>query len=129
MRQIVSAMVLGVAFAGPVAADPVLGLWQTQPDDNGNFGHVELSACGTGICGVIVRAFNADGSPRTSDTVGQRMIWDMTADGEGTYSGGRIWAPDRDKVYRSKMALSGDRLKVSGCVGPICRGQTWARVR
>ena len=52
----------------------------------------------------------------------------MAADGGGKYSGGKIWAPDRDKTYRSKMELSGDRLKVSGCVGPICRGQTWARV-
>jgi uncharacterized protein (DUF2147 family) len=26
------------------------------------------------------------------------------------------------------MALSGNTLKVSGCVGPICRKQTWSRV-
>ncbi|MEM0948170.1 MAG: DUF2147 domain-containing protein [Pseudomonadota bacterium] len=110
------------------AADPVEGVWQTQPGDAGNFAHVEIAACGTAICGTILRAYGADGAARTSDTVGKQMIWDMAANGDGTYAGGRIWAPDRDKTYRSKMELAGDRLKVSGCVGPICRGQTWARV-
>ena len=64
-----------------------------------------------------------------SDTVGKRMIWDMAAKGDGSYSGGRIWAPDRDKVYKSKMQLDGNTLSVSGCVAVICRSQTWTRVR
>ena len=38
------------------------------------------------------------------------------------------WAPDRDKVYSSKMELSGSILEVSGCVFGICRAQTWTRV-
>jgi len=45
------------------------------------------------------------------------------------YSSGKIWAPDVDKTYRSKMALNGNTLKVSGCVGPICRSQNWTRVK
>ena len=52
----------------------------------------------------------------------------MKASGDGTYSGGKIWAPDRDKTYNSKMALSGDTLTVSGCVIGICRDQDWQRV-
>ena len=54
------------------------------------------------------------------------------ADGEGSWSSGTIWAPDRDKTYRAKMEmLSADQMKVSGCVagGLICRGQTWLRVK
>ena len=120
-----AALSLGTLAA---TADPVTGVWQTQPGDAGNFAHVEIAACGSALCGTILRAYGADGAPRDSDTVGKRMIWDMAGDGAGRYSGGRIWAPDRDKTYRSKMELSGDRLKVSGCVGPICRSQTWARV-
>ncbi|MEO0924159.1 MAG: DUF2147 domain-containing protein, partial [Pseudomonadota bacterium] len=38
-------------------------------------------------------------------------------------------APDRDKVYKSKMSLSGNALKVSGCVAVICRSQNWVRVK
>jgi uncharacterized protein (DUF2147 family) len=52
----------------------------------------------------------------------------MTAEGDGEYSGGKIWAPDRDKVYSSKMALSGETLEVSGCVLVVCRAQSWTRV-
>jgi len=110
-------------------ADPVLGLFKTQPDDNGNFGHVEIYECGGAICGVIRKAFNPDGSPRQSQNIGKRMIWDMRPQGDGQYGKGRIWAPDRDKVYSSKMELSGNSLTVSGCVMGICRAQSWSRVQ
>jgi uncharacterized protein (DUF2147 family) len=46
----------------------------------------------------------------------------------GAYKGGKIWHPSTGKTFKSKMALSGNTLKVSGCVGPICRKQTWSRV-
>ncbi|MDU8944836.1 DUF2147 domain-containing protein [Ovoidimarina sediminis] len=128
--KILTAAALSLVLSASVAvAEPVIGTWQTEADDNGNFGHVEIAACGAVICGVIVRAYDSAGQPRESQNIGKRMIWDMEAKGEGSYTGGRIWAPDRDKVYRSKMSLDGDRLKVSGCVGPICRGQTWLRVQ
>lgn len=120
-----AALVATPAFA----ADPVIGLFKTQPGDTGSYAHVELYECDGGICGVIRRAFDANGAEIASDTVGKRMIWDMAADGNGSYSGGRIWAPDRDKVYKSKMQLQGDALSVSGCVAVICRSQTWTRVR
>ena len=129
MKTLTTAALALALTAGLAAAEPVLGTWQTEPDDNGNFGHVEIAHCGAAICGVIVRAYDRAGQPRESDNIGKRMIWDMAAKGDGAYTGGRIWASDRDKVYRSKMALDGNRLEVSGCVGPICRGQTWLRVQ
>ncbi len=127
MKRFLMAAVL-VAAATAAEADPVEGMWMTQPDDNGNFGHVEIYSCGAQICGVIRKAFSASGAERPSDNIGKRMIWDMAPEGDGAYGGGKIWAPDRDKTYSSKMALSGDTLKVSGCVFGICRGQTWRRV-
>ncbi|MEL6518469.1 MAG: DUF2147 domain-containing protein [Pseudomonadota bacterium] len=126
-RTIAIAAVVTLA-AGLVQADPVHGIWQTQADDNGNFGHVQISACGTAICGTILRAYDSSGAQRPSDTIGRQMIWDMNARGEGAYRGGKIWAPDRDKTYNARMALAGDRLEVSGCVLGICRGQVWRRV-
>ena len=117
-----------VALAGAASADPVLGLYKTQPGDNGRFAHVEIYQCGANICGVMRQAFNGSGQAIESDAIGKRMIWDMTADGNGNYTGGKIWAPDRDKVYKSKMALSGSNLSVSGCVLVVCREQNWTRV-
>ena len=126
IRILCTALILS---AGAAAADPVVGLWKTQPDDDGNFGHVEIYACEASICGVIRKAFDSTGAERTSDNLGKRMIWNMGADGGGKYSGGKIWAPDRDKTYNSRMALTGDQLEVSGCVLGICRAQTWSRVQ
>ena len=116
------------AFALPAMADPVLGMYKTQPGDDGNYGHVEIYQCGSNICGVIRKAFSASGAEIPSDNIGKRMIWDMTAQGGGKYDGGMIWAPDRDKTYKSKMELSGNALSVSGCVLVVCRSQNWTKI-
>lgn len=129
MKHLTLGIALGIAVATPAMADPALGKWQTQPDDNGNFGHVEIAPCGAALCGTLVRAYGAGGAPRGRDRVGTRLLWDMAATGDGTYGGGKIYSPDRDKTYNSKMELSRDRLEVSGCVLGICRGQTWVRVQ
>ena len=120
---------LAIMIATPSFADPVLGLYKTQPGDDGNFGHVELYKCDDAICGVIRKAFDASGSEIPSDNIGRRMIWDMQAQGDGAYGKGKIWAPDRDKTYSSKMSLSGSALKVSGCVLGLCRAQNWTKIK
>ena len=119
-----------LGFSAPALADPVDGIWKTKPGDDGKYGYVQIGPCGADICGVIVKAFNAQGQEIESENIGKRMIWAMKPKGDGYYSGGKIWAPDRDKTYKSNMQLSGNSLKVSGCVlgGIICRGQTWKRV-
>ena len=107
-------------------------MWKTAEGEEGGYLYVSIAACGAAICGTIDRAFDGDGAPSPDyGHLGKTLIRDMTADGGGAYSGGTIWAPDTDKTYRSKMALSGDALEVKGCVagGLICRGQTWTRVR
>lgn len=129
MRHIFLITAVAALFAGPALAEPVLGTYKTQPGDEGNFAHVQIYQCEDAICGVIRKAFNASGQEIESDNVGKRMIWAMQADGNGKYSKGKIWAPDRDKTYRSKMELSGNSLEVSGCVLGICRGQTWSRLQ
>jgi uncharacterized protein (DUF2147 family) len=121
----------GLMFgAGAAFADPVEGLWKTKPDDNGKFGNVQIAPCGAKFCGVLVKAFDGTGAEVESPNVGKQLVWDMTANGDGSYGGGKVWAPDRDKTYKSKMSLSGDTLSVSGCVlgGMICRSQDWTRV-
>lgn len=116
-------------LATPSLADPVLGLYKTQPGDDGNYGHVQLYDCEGNVCGVIRAAFDGAGNALESENIGKRMIWGMQANGDGSYSGGKIWAPDRDKVYSSKMSLSGNALEVSGCVLVVCRAQSWTRVQ
>lgn len=126
-------MMLAAAFAlvaGMAAADLAQGVWQTQRNDDGNLAHVEIAPCGEKLCGTMIRSFGPDNKPMDSPNIGRNLVWDMESRGGGAYANGQIWDPGADRTYRSKMELSGDRLKVSGCVagGLICRGQTWLRV-
>ncbi|HEX9857453.1 MAG TPA: DUF2147 domain-containing protein [Paracoccaceae bacterium] len=118
-----------ILAAGTAFADPVEGIWKTKPDDNGNFGHIEIKPCGPAYCGTLIKAFDGSGTQIDSPNVGKRIVWDMVAKGDGAYGDGRIWSPDRDKTYKSKMTLDGDSLAVKGCVFGICRdGGQWSRV-
>ncbi len=118
-----------VLIAGAAQADPVHGTWQTAKDDNGNFGHIRIAPCGSAICGTLVKSFDASGAPLDSPNNGRKIIWDMQAQGGGAYGKGKVWSPDRDKTYNSKMQLNGNALAISGCVLGICRdGGTWRRV-
>ena len=117
-------------FSSIASADPLVGIWQTVNDDNGNFGHVKIETCDDALCGVLVTSFGPDLKPRESENVGRTLIWDMKNLGGGKYGEGKIYSPDRDKTYSSKLVLDGDRLKVSGCVLFICRdGGTWRRAQ
>ena len=107
--------------AGTAFADPVEGVWKTKPDDNGNFGHIDVKACGPAFCGTLIKAFDGSGAEIESPNVGKRIIWDMVAYGDGVYDDGQVWSPDRDKTYNSEMKLSGNSPAVKGCVLGICR--------
>ncbi len=116
--------------AGAAFADPVEGIWKTKPDDNGNFGHIQVKPCGNAFCGVLIKAFDGAGKELDSPNVGKQIIWDMVAYGDGAYDDGKVWSPDRDKTYNSEMQLTGNSLAVKGCVMGICRdGGTWTRVK
>ena len=117
-------------FSSIASADPLVGIWQTVNDDNGNFGYVKIETCDDSLCGVLVTSFGPDLKPRESEHVGRTLIWDMKNLGGGKYGEGKIYSQDRDKTYSSKLVLDGDRLKVSGCVLFICRdGGTWRRAQ
>lgn len=119
-----------MCVAAPVLADDVFGTWQTTKDDNGNYGHINVAACGSKICGTLVKSFKSDGSALKTDNIGKQIIWDMSNQGGGAYGGGKVWSPDRNKTYKSKMTLNGNVLNIKGCVGPICRdGGQWSRVK
>jgi len=128
MKKLALIAALG-AFATPAFAD-ISGIWQTAKDDNGNYGHIQVAPCGDSICGTLIKSFQSDGSPLKTDNIGKKIIWDMKDKGNGAYAGGKVWAPDRDKTYKSKMQLKGNVLTVKGCIGPICRnGGTWTKVK
>ncbi|MEM8730321.1 MAG: DUF2147 domain-containing protein [Pseudomonadota bacterium] len=118
-------------LAAPLAADPAAGTWKTADGKSGGYLYVNIAPCGAKICGTISKAFDSSGAASPNyENLGKKLIWDMQAQGDGAYGGGKVWTPDTDKTYTGKMKLSGSTLEVKGCVagGSICRGQDWTRV-
>ena len=129
MRTILMAAVAAISLAGAAFADPLEGLWQTARDDNGNFGHIQVAPCGQALCGTLVRSFDSGGNEISSNFTGRNIISETVARGGGEYRG-KVYSPDRDKTYNSRLQLNGNALAVSGCVFGICRdGGTWTRVQ
>lgn len=129
MRKLVMMSAALSLMGGVAMAEPLLGTWQTAKDDNGNSGLIEVKPCGNALCGELVKSFDANGQETASDNLGRNIISETVPVGDGQYEG-KVYAPDRDKTYSSKLELQGDRLKVSGCVMFICRdGGTWKKVQ
>lgn len=114
--------------AGAAAADPIEGVWQTQPDE-GAFAHVTIAPCGNAFCGAISRTFK-DKTEYQSPNIGRQIVIDMAAQGGDSYEG-KVWRPANNKIYMGKAKVSGDRMSLSGCVagGLLCKSQTWVRVQ
>ncbi len=126
---ILTAIFVVVGTVSAQAADPVLGIWQAPPDGKGQIGHIQIAPCGAALCGTIIRAFSPNGKPVVTPNVGKRLFWDMQPTGNGTYGKGRVYVPAHKREYAAKMALTGKKLSVKGCVGPVCQGQVWTRVK
>jgi len=129
-------IILGVAITAASSmtiAGGVDGVWKTEVGDDGGYLEVTVAPCESDAaktCGKISNAFNGKGEadPKYKN-MGKLMVKDMTSEDGAKYSGGTIWDPEKDKVYKSKMNLKGDVLDVEGCVSIICSGQDWTRVK
>jgi uncharacterized protein (DUF2147 family) len=137
------AALLAVLLAAPSAqaqrASEPVGVWQTQAGD----ARVKISKCGGGICGVIVSLREpidlATGKPQVDNKnpnpalnsrpiVGLPLFSGMPPVGPGKWSG-QIYNADDGGTYASSITLAGaDALRVEGCVGVLCGGETWTRV-
>jgi uncharacterized protein (DUF2147 family) len=120
------------------AAEPS-GVWQTQAGD----ARVKISKCGGGICGVIVSLKEpidpATGKPQVDDKnpnpalkkrpmLGLPLFSAMQPVAANKWSG-QIYNADDGGTYASSISVAGpDTLRVEGCVGALCGGETWTRV-
>ena len=127
MKKLAIAALLSLV-AGAAMADPVEGVWQTEPDD-GSYAHITIAPCGAAYCGVISRTFKPEGA-YASPNLGKTPVIDMVHNGEGNYAG-KVWRPSNDKIYIGKIELNGDNLKLAGCIvgGLLCSKQSWQRVK
>ena len=122
------------------AGGDVAGIWLTQAGD----ARVHVSKCGGGICGVIVwlrePIDSATGKPAvdnknpnpslaTRPMIGLPLFTGMQPSGPNRWSG-QIYNADDGSSYASNVSVQApDSLRVEGCVGPLCGGETWSRSR
>lgn len=125
------------ATAAPSAQDAI-GRWQTET----RHGVVEIAACGPSICGRLVESDalrtnpqlrdtrNKDASQRDRLLKGLMILQGFKVKGD-EWTGGTIYNGDDGGTYQATLSLiDRDTLKVKGCiVWPLCKSQTWKRLR
>jgi uncharacterized protein (DUF2147 family) len=135
-------VVLIALLAAPIARSETVGeptgIWLTQAGD----AKVRVSKCGGGLCSVIIWLKDpinaATGKPEVDDKnpnpafakrpmIGLSLFSGMRPSGPNKWSG-QIYNADDGKSYESHVSVSGpDTLRVEGCVGVLCGGESWTR--
>jgi uncharacterized protein (DUF2147 family) len=137
----VIAVLMALFAAAPAQAQSgggASGIWLTQAGD----AKVRVSPCGGGICGVVIWLKDpidpATGKPQADDKnpnpalakrriIGLPLFSGMQSSGSNKWSG-QIYNADDGGSYASHISVSGpDTLRVEGCVGALCGGETWTR--
>jgi len=133
-----AAATFAAALAAPAfAADPT-GLWQTPT----NGGQVRISRCGQALCGVLVTSDHIRATPDMRDaknrdtalrsrTLRNLPLLNGFTGGPTEWRGGTVYNPDDGRTYSGSITMQNDNtLRLQGCVvRPLCRNQTWTRVR
>jgi uncharacterized protein (DUF2147 family) len=134
-----SASLAASPLAAQAAGEGVSGLWLTEKGD----ARIQVSQCGNALCGKVAwlrDAIDPDtGRPQTDSKnpnaslaarpmVGIQLFLGMKPAGPGRWAG-HIYNADDGGVYEGKLSLTGPgTLRVEGCLGALCGGETWTRV-
>jgi uncharacterized protein (DUF2147 family) len=134
---LMAALLAALPARAQTGLDPS-GIWLTQAGD----ARVRVSKCGAGICGVVISLKDpidpATGKPQVDDKnpnpalkrrpiIGLPLFSGMRPSGPNRWSG-QIYNADDGSTYVSHVSVSGaDTLRVEGCVGALCGGESWTR--
>ena len=127
-RTSVIPVVIAVLMPVMAAADPIVGVWKTEPDRKNLISHIQISACGDKFCGQIQSAYDKSGKEVQTPNIGKKLFWDVASEGGGKYGGGDFWIPMVNVDVVPQMTLSGDTLTVRGCEHVVCGHQKWTRL-
>jgi uncharacterized protein (DUF2147 family) len=135
-------IVIGLASVLPASSteSDIVGLWLTGDGD----GWIEIRQDGKEYIGVIrgspddtstdperVDDKNPDPALRHRKLLGLTIMRGFRHDGDGRWSGGRIYDPNSGNTYKSNLRLlDRNTLKVRGFIGlsVFGRSDTWTRV-
>lgn len=141
LRTAAVALAATMLFAGPASAaspDIVVGKWRTPS----RHGVVDIARCGGSLCGRLVESDNLRTNPDLRDVNNKdtakrnRKLKDLQilggfTSGKDGWNGGTIYNPEDGGTYKATITTAGnDTLKLKGCiVWPLCKTQTWTRLR
>jgi uncharacterized protein (DUF2147 family) len=134
-----SIALMALAMAAAASPEGVLGKWKTETRG----GIVEITRCGTSICGKLLSSDgiaanpglkdsqNKDESLRNRPLKGIALLSGAFQYGGGAWKGGSIYKADNGKTYEATIsAIDANTLAVKGCImAPLCNTQKWTRVR
>ncbi|MEO6263731.1 MAG: DUF2147 domain-containing protein [Luteimonas sp.] len=138
MRIKYIALLLAVLPMAAFAQNSPVGRWKTYDEDTAKprlIVDVYEAKDGTIAARVVETLFAPDavceacsGTSKNKPIKDMVILWGLKKDGDG-YKGGTVLKLANGKTYKSRARLldGGSKLEVSGCVGFICKHQTWTR--
>lgn len=119
----------GAAFAQAEGTVEVpRGLWETPLDAQGVKYHVRTRRCGRALCGRVERAKNRRGFDTPSNAVGDKVLWEMQPQPDGSFFG-ELRDSRANRLLQSRVTPRGNKLLVDACDGEDCTSSTWVRLR
>ena len=124
-----------------IGQDIVIGKWKTIDDSTGEpRSIVDVYERGGKVYGKITKLYRKPGedpdpvcddcetdNPRfMKKIIGMEIIEGLIKDDQ-EYGGGFILDPENGKVYRCKIWVEDNQLKVRGYIGPFYRTQNWLK--
>ena len=141
MKSLGLVFILSIISVCAYSQNAVFGKWNTIDDETGEAKSVvEIYEREGEVFGKIIKLFpNGDedpdpicnlcpeNDPRFKEKIiGMEIIKNLKRDGE-EYTGGTVLKPDEGKIFRCKIWLDGEKLKIRGYWGFFYRTQTWVR--
>jgi uncharacterized protein (DUF2147 family) len=119
-RLAVVGLLAASADAPALAQDPS-GAWLVAERD----ARVRIGPCGASLCGWISWL---KGETHLAK-MGQRVLWDMKAQGDGSWRG-KAFNPRDGETYVGSITVSGATLTMKGCAlgGLLCKSSLWTKV-
>jgi uncharacterized protein (DUF2147 family) len=119
----------------------ILGIWWTDQ----NKGRVEIANCtppAQGLCGKIIwikepndkqgrpltDKANKNASLRNRPILGLQIFGGWREVGPNKWKGS-VYDPEDGQAYDVEITMTGDKLKLEGCIAFLCDSDTWMRYR
>lgn len=111
MKNILFAALLASLAVPAFAAEPIEGNWKTASGETAS-----IASCGGDFCITLKTGAHAG-----------KQIGKLS--GSGADYSGSITDPKEDKTYSGSGSVSGNTLKMKGCVLKVlCKSQNWTRL-